>query len=51
MKTKKFFSFALVAAFVLGILLTSCDPRKNCNHPDHGRYMQEKIAKKRGLPK
>lgn len=33
--------------FLASIVLSSCallrgDPRKNCNHPDHGEYMMEK---------
>ena len=48
-KRKLFLALALV--FVTGILLSSCDPRKNCNHPEHGKYMQEKISKKRGIPR
>jgi hypothetical protein len=34
-------------------LFASCagDPRKNCNHPQHGQYMSQKLAKKHGLPR
>ena len=44
--TKKI-SLLLIFAFVAGLALSSCrilmgDPRKNCNHPQHGQYMKEK---------
>jgi hypothetical protein len=47
---KKAILLFTVSAFLFG-LLSSCagDPRKNCNHPDHGRYMSEKMSKKRGI--
>lgn len=51
MKIYKRFATLCILAFTAALVLSSCDPRKNCNHPDHGRYMQEKIAKKRGIPK
>jgi len=51
MNRKRSIFLALVLTFTVGILLSSCDPRKNCNHPEHGKYMQEKISKKRGLPR
>ena len=43
-----------LTAFFLGATLSSCailrgDPRKNCNHPQHGQYMQEKRSKKMGF--
>lgn len=43
----------LTAGFLLfGIVASSCaDPRKNCNHPDHGKYMSEKLSKKHGTPR
>jgi hypothetical protein len=49
MKTK-YTLLALVGFMFAGLVLSSCgDPRKNCNHPDHGRYMNEKLMKKRGM--
>ena len=51
MKIYKRFATLCVLTFTAALILSSCDPRKNCNHPDHGRYMQEKIAKKRGIPR
>lgn len=49
-------SFALVALLALGgsMLLSSCailrgDPRKNCNHPQHGQYMLEQHKKRTGF--
>lgn len=39
------------ALLILGAALSSCagDPRKNCNHPQHGQYMKEKMSKSRGF--
>lgn len=50
MKLQRVFLLGLVGVFFVG-LITSCagDPRKNCNHPQHGQYMKEKMAKKRGF--
>jgi len=36
--------------FVAAMTLSACamlrgDPRKNCNHPDHGEYMMQKRQK------
>jgi len=47
---KKAILLFLSAAFLMA-LVSSCasDPRKNCNHPQHGQYMKEKMAKKRGF--
>jgi len=52
-------SFALIAviSLLMGIGLSSCglgkklrgDPRKNCNHPKHGEYMQQKQMERMGL--
>ncbi|MEM6261784.1 MAG: hypothetical protein AAGI38_04705 [Bacteroidota bacterium] len=49
---KKFVKLVLLL-FTLSMVLSSCkmlkgDPRKNCNHPDHGKYMMEKRRKKMG---
>lgn len=48
---KKQALFLALAGFFFFGLLVSCggDPRKNCNHPDHGKYMQEKRMKKSGF--
>lgn len=53
-KFNKQISFLLIMAFLGGMMLSSCrilrgDPRKNCNHPEHGKYMLEKRAKKTGF--
>ncbi|MEM0999730.1 MAG: hypothetical protein AAGN35_21910 [Bacteroidota bacterium] len=50
MNWKKGLLVFAVSAFVFG-LVSSCagDPRKNCNHPQHGQYMSEKMKKKRGF--
>lgn len=47
---KKAILILLMLSFSAAIL-SSCaaDPRKNCNHPQHGQYMNEKIMKKRGI--
>jgi hypothetical protein len=39
------------ALVVLLSTLASCasDPRKNCNHPQHGAYMKEQRIKKHGF--
>lgn len=39
---------------VAGSLFSSCrilkgDPRKNCNHPEHGKYMMEQNQKRTGF--
>ena len=44
----------LILMFIAGTVLSSCrvfrgDPRKNCNHPEHGKYMLEKRKKKTGF--
>ena len=44
----------LVLLFISAMAFSSCkllkgDPRKNCNHPDHGKYQQEKRMKKMGF--
>ncbi|MDX1909585.1 MAG: hypothetical protein SF053_21275 [Bacteroidia bacterium] len=44
----------MMMALVLVLGLSSCralrgDPRKNCNHPDHGNYMREQRMKKTGF--
>ena len=46
-RTISLLALCLMASFTL----SSCkmlkgDPRKNCNHPKHGIYMQEKQMKK-----
>jgi hypothetical protein len=51
MKIKKdIIAILVVAAFAIG-LISSCagDPRKNCNHPQHGQYMKEQRMKKHGF--
>ncbi|MCI4670123.1 MAG: hypothetical protein MRZ79_18445 [Bacteroidia bacterium] len=50
---KKSIVIILVFLFLGGALLSSCralkgDPRKNCNHPDHGKYMREMQMKRKG---
>lgn len=47
---KRAASILLLVAFAC-ILMQGCagDPRKNCNHPQHGQYMSEKLNKKRGI--
>lgn len=47
-------SLLLILAFLSGMTLSSCrilrgDPRKNCNHPQHGQYMLEKRKKSTGF--
>ncbi len=49
-------TFLLLTLFSLlgSMALSSCaalrgDPRRNCNHPEHGKYMQEKRVKSQGL--
>ncbi|MCB0835327.1 MAG: hypothetical protein KDD63_22345 [Bacteroidetes bacterium] len=44
----------LIMAFLAGTILSSCrvfmgDPRKNCNHPEHGKYVLEKRKQKTGF--
>ncbi|MFK7970557.1 MAG: hypothetical protein AB8F95_09325 [Bacteroidia bacterium] len=44
----------LILLFITALAFSSCkmfkgDPRKNCNHPEHGKYMQQKRMKKAGL--
>ncbi|MDX2246375.1 MAG: hypothetical protein SF052_06355 [Bacteroidia bacterium] len=44
----------LILAILGGMTLSSCrilrgDPRKNCNHPQHGQYMLEKRKKTTGF--
>lgn len=51
---KKFTYIILTLLTVFALSLSSCrmlmgDPRKNCNHPEHGAYMKEKFMKKNGL--
>jgi hypothetical protein len=48
------FRQALLLMLLVGSLLSSCrilkgDPRKNCNHPEHGKYMMEQHQKKTGF--
>ncbi len=51
MNWKKHIALLTAGLLVFGMVASSCaDPRKNCNHPDHGKYMSEKLSKKRGLP-
>lgn len=47
-------SLLLVLMVGATLLLSSCrvlkgDPRKNCNHPQHGVYMKEQFQKKTGF--
>jgi hypothetical protein len=49
---KKARQFAWIAflAVLVSFTLSSCkilrgDPRRNCNHPEHGDYMREKQVK------
>lgn len=49
MKLKKHLLFILGLVFLVGMMTSCVDPRKNCNHPDHGKYMQERINKRRGI--
>lgn len=53
MRTNK--SFIVLLILFSFIFLPSCkmwynirygDPRKNCNHPEHGKYMNAKIMAK-----
>lgn len=41
----------LLAAAMVGGIISACagDPRKNCNHPQHGQYMMEQHKKKTGF--
>ncbi|MFN8397985.1 MAG: hypothetical protein U0176_25435 [Bacteroidia bacterium] len=50
MNWKKPVLILLTGAMVLGIV-SSCagDPRKNCNHPQHGSYMREMQKKRTGF--
>lgn len=53
-KYQRSFSLLLVVAFLAGLSLSSCkvfmgDPRKNCNHPQHGQYMMEQQKKRMGF--
>jgi hypothetical protein len=43
-----------VFIFLGSLLFSSCrlfmgDPRKNCNHPDHGKYVKEQHKNKTGF--
>jgi hypothetical protein len=43
----RFLAWFSLIALVSSLSLSSCrvlrgDPRKNCNHPEHGDYMREK---------
>lgn len=50
MNTKmKLFGALLALVFVTGLLASCGDPRKNCNHPQHGMYMKQKMMKNRGF--
>lgn len=44
---------ALLLAIFIGFALQSCflrgDPRRNCNHPQHGNYVKEQRMKKTGF--
>ncbi|MEM7659214.1 MAG: hypothetical protein AAF399_24045 [Bacteroidota bacterium] len=47
-------AWLFILAFAASLLLSSCrvfmgDPRKNCNHPDHGKYMKEQSFKRTGF--
>jgi hypothetical protein len=43
-------NFQKIVLFFLLIMLYSCtDPRKNCNHPKHAEYVKEKQLKKQGI--
>ncbi|MEZ4825720.1 MAG: hypothetical protein R3C61_05405 [Bacteroidia bacterium] len=47
-------AFLLIFSLLGGMTLSSCrilrgDPRKNCNHPQHGQYMLEKRKKSTGF--
>jgi len=53
---KRLRSFAILALLALGgsMMLSACailrgDPRKNCNHPQHGQYMLEQHKKRTGF--
>ncbi|MEM7371216.1 MAG: hypothetical protein AAF587_21550 [Bacteroidota bacterium] len=53
-KNQRFIALLLVLAFTASLVLSSCrmfrgDPRKNCNHPEHGKYMQTVHKKKTGF--
>jgi hypothetical protein len=53
MKPIRLRPLALLALCSL-LLFSSCrmlmgDPRKNCNHPQHGNYMREQHQKKTGI--
>lgn len=44
-------AWLFLVALMGSLTLTSCralrgDPRKNCNHPEHGDYMREKQMKR-----
>lgn len=50
MMTRRFhrlLAWGALLALLASLTLTSCkvlrgDPRKNCNHPEHGEYMRQK---------
>lgn len=49
--SRRWTSLLLIFSLMAPLTLTSCkvlrgDPRKNCNHPDHGDYMREQQQKR-----
>ena len=53
-KLRHIFLLLTILALLGSVVLSSCaalrgDPRRNCNHPDHGKYMQEKRMKNSGF--
>jgi hypothetical protein len=53
-KLKHTFLTLVILSLLGSVVLSSCamlrgDPRRNCNHPEHGKYMQERRVKKQGL--
>jgi hypothetical protein len=40
------FSFTFLSGCKLWYQIRYGDPRKNCNHPEHGKYMNARIMQK-----